>query len=491
MSRKKQESPLDDVTRALPHSVGGEKSILSTILQQPETFIRLALNENISESDFYLPAHSILYRTIINLHAEEQPIEIVSLVQHLLDNGLLDRIGGPAALAELQTYAPSSCHFQTHLGLVKDKAVLREVIRKANSQICAAYDSPSEVRELVEQVGNDAVELKAKTENRLSDFKRYREQIVTSESMKEEARAYLLGDTILGGDPFFLDGFEFAARKHETTVVCGTSFHGKSQFLQNQIAFLAANGRRSMLASFEQEPAVTMGQILKAMTCCPDLARSPEYDPAWDYINSLVTIYKSRKRITSKLIVQTFRQSYLNDGTDTFVLDNLLALQADRSDNTAIANACDDLRVFVSEYPVHFYLAVHPRKVSNDAKADPNKPPTQADIRGAAEVGDMCHNLMIVWRDMKKNRILEEMRVNAKDLTGHQADMARLERMAFHQSTPCGFVSLEKQRLTGRMPKVNTWFDNKVNQFTARPGAAKPMFKGSTAPWETLHSLQT
>jgi hypothetical protein len=39
------------------------------------------------------------------------------------------------------------------------------------------------------------------------------------------------------------------------------------------------------------------------------------------------------------------------------------------------------------------------------------------------------------------------------------------------------------------MPKMNTWFDNKVNQFITRPGAAKPMFEGSVPPWESSEAV--
>ena len=472
MSRKKQESPLDDVTRALPHSVGGEKSILSTILQQPETFIRLALNENISESDFYLPAHSILYRTIINLHAEEQPIEIVSLVQHLLDNGLLDRIGGPAALAELQTYAPSSCHFQTHLGLVKDKAVLREVIRKATLQIHAAYDSPDEVRELVEQVGNDAVELKTKTENRASDFRKYRTQLVEPESMEEQVISYLNGDRVLGGDGFFLSPFDLAFRKHEWTVWLGVSTHGKSQAVQNQVAWLASLGRKSIVASLEQPPEITLGQILKAMTAYPDLARSEDFKPAYAYINKMVRMYKGQRKTSPKHLLETFRQAYLNDGTDTGVIDNLMCLQVDRGDNSALANAIDEMRVFVSEYPFHLHLVVHPRKQGNNEPA--NKAPSQQDIRGPAEIGDQPNNVVVVHRDLAKGKKLAEMEAD---------DYTPAERLNFWNSTPCGRISVEKQRLTGTMPIKNVWFDQTCNQFMGKPGKASPMFSGRP-PWE-------
>lgn len=475
MSKAKPANPSEDITKAPPMALGPEKSVLSSILQEPAKYMKLALNEGVVSDDFYVMSHRYLFEFLLKLWNAEQEIELVSLVQRLLDNGLLDKVGGPSSVSDLYTYAAGHAHFSLHLGQVKDKAVLREIIRKANQQIREAYEQPESVRELVEKCASDASEIQAKTESRASDFKRYKTQIVTADSMKEEARSYLNGDSLLGGDPFFLEGFDFNCRKHETTLWVGTSFHGKSRAVQNQIAALAARGRRSVLASFEQEPAITMGQILASMTAYKDIAKSDEYDAAWAYVNSMISIYKTRKRTTAKSIVETFRQAYLSEGVDTMVVDNFTTLAVDRSDNSAIAEACDVFRVFVAEYPVHFHCVVHPRKNSNDAKANPNKPPTQADIRGAAELGDLASNVGVVWRDMEKSRKLEEMM--ASGATKYECGM-------FYNSTPCGFISLEKQRFNGKMPKRQTWFDDQVGQFTVAPNSSKPFFSGAP-PWES------
>lgn len=473
MEQDPEYSPLEDVTKALPHAIGPEKSVLSSILQQPDTFIRLALNEGVEAEDFYLPQHRTLFGVILKLHEDEKPIELVSFVQHLLDLGLLDRVGGPAAVMELHNYAVSSSHFTTHVQMVKDKSILREIIQKANSQICAAYDAPDEVMDLVERVGNDAIQIKEKTDTRLSSFKKYKEQIVTPESMMDEVVSYLNGDRILGGDPFFLKDFDFASRKHECTVWLGTSFHGKSQCVQNQVAFLAAMKRPSMIASFEQPPAITLGQILKTMTAYPDIAKSEYFPKAWAYINKMVSMYKGQRRIRPKKVIETFRQAYLNDGIDTFVLDNLMTLAVDRGDNSALAEAVDLIRVFVLEFPIHFHLVVHPRKPTGNEP--PNKVPTQSDIRGPAEIGDMPQNVIVVSRDIAKHKKMEEMKAEGRsDFEIHQ----------FYSSTPCGKIAMEKQRLTGTIPTRNTWFHAKTNQFLTEPGVAKPMF-GDTPPWET------
>ena len=143
---------MDDVTRALPHALGPEKSLLSSMLQDPQEYIGVAIEEKLTKEHFYLPAHSTLFDFLIGLFEAGQEVELVSLVQRLLDRGLLDRVGGPAALTDLYTYAPSPGHFRHHLQHVKDKFVLRSIIQNSNEAIAQAYDAPDEVGSLLDTV---------------------------------------------------------------------------------------------------------------------------------------------------------------------------------------------------------------------------------------------------------------------------------------------------------------------------------------------------
>lgn len=144
--------PADDVTRALPHALGPEKSLLSTMLQDPQEYIGLAIEQKLTKEHFYLPAHSTLFGFLIELFEGGHEVELVSLVQRLIDRGLLDRCGGPSALTDIYTYAPSPGHFLHHLQHVKDKFVLRSIIRNANESIARAYDTPDEVGALLDSV---------------------------------------------------------------------------------------------------------------------------------------------------------------------------------------------------------------------------------------------------------------------------------------------------------------------------------------------------
>lgn len=140
----------DDVTRAMPHAVGPEKSVLSSMLQDPATMLGAAVDCGLTAESFYLPGHTLLFTELLAMDAEGKEIELVALIQRLLDRGLLDRCGGPAALADVFTYAPSAGHFRHHAAIVRDKATLRQLIQVSNETIAAAYEAPEEVAELLD-----------------------------------------------------------------------------------------------------------------------------------------------------------------------------------------------------------------------------------------------------------------------------------------------------------------------------------------------------
>ena len=140
MVQNSSQDPLDE--RPLPHAVGPEKSVLSTLLKEPAGYFPRALALGITADSFYLPAHSTLFGELRRLHEGGQGIELVSLVQKLLDRGLLDRVGGPATVTDLYTYAPTEGYFAAHAALVRDKEIQRATIAICREGIEAVYQEP-------------------------------------------------------------------------------------------------------------------------------------------------------------------------------------------------------------------------------------------------------------------------------------------------------------------------------------------------------------
>lgn len=468
----------DDVTRCLPHAVGPEKSTLSSILQEPEKYMREAKKEELEESDFYLPAHSTLFHVLTQITEEGGEIELVSLTQRLLDNGLLTKVGGAGYLTEIYTYSPSPTYFQTHLQMVKDKSILRRIIRNSNNAVAAAYEAPDEVKEVVELIDRQVSDIKRRTESRASDYRRYREQMVTSEALLPGVLSYLNKDKMAGGAPFFMPDFNLQFRPHELTLVFGETGHGKSQMVQNCIANLVIQGHKCCIASFEQPAETTFAQILVSITGDENIALKPDFMDAYAWLKERVLMYREMKKTCPKHLIETFRQAHINDSVNFFVTDNVMTLNVDRGDNSAQADAADRFRLFGKEFPVHSLLVAHPRKSDNASVKKNNgymPPPSLADINGAGEWGNMPNNSIVVWRDMKKADTIAEMENDGAD---------EIKLRSFWKSTPCGKFITRKQRSTGDLPMKNYWFDKETKRFMDNPSIVQPMYE--EAPWKAI-----
>ena len=240
----------DDVTRALPHALGPEKSLLSTMLQDPQEYIAVAIEEKLTADHFYLPAHATLFGFLIGLFEGGQEVELVSLIQRLLDRGLLDRVGGPAALTDLYTYAPSPGHFRHHLQLVKDKFVLRSIIQHCNEAIARAYDTPDEVAELLDSVEQNVLAIREGSESNQTPTIRQTVEEVSLQFQKLLAGEHGAHGMTTGFEE--LDRMSGGLKPGEMFVIAARPSMGKTSLMMNIVEHVCLDlGKPSMVFSCE------------------------------------------------------------------------------------------------------------------------------------------------------------------------------------------------------------------------------------------------
>lgn len=150
----------DDVTRSLPYAVMHEKSVLSTLLKEPLDCFPVAQEEGVTADYYYLPSHRELFKFMLARYEARECMDLLTIIQGLLDKGLLDRVGGPSAITDLYTYAPSAGHFREHLASLRDKYILRSVIRISTESVALAYDEPDNPTGLLDEVTNSVGELR-------------------------------------------------------------------------------------------------------------------------------------------------------------------------------------------------------------------------------------------------------------------------------------------------------------------------------------------
>ena len=140
--RNQSLSPESILGKSLPTSIEAEKAVLSAILldDQNMTLVSDVLRPN----DFYGKRHQVLYQAMIDLGSANKKIDVLVLQDHLQAQQLLEEAGGIDYIMELQEDIPALGLIGQHAHIVKDKAILRELIHSAAAIITSCYDRNAE-----------------------------------------------------------------------------------------------------------------------------------------------------------------------------------------------------------------------------------------------------------------------------------------------------------------------------------------------------------
>lgn len=263
----KQEDPVSGI-RSLPSAVGPERSVLSSMMQEPADFIGHAVEEHLTPDHFYVPAHGTLYKVLLELYEKDLPIELVSLTQTLSDRNLLENIGGPSELTTIYTYSPTGAHFDYHLGIVKSKYLLRSVISSCTESITGAYEEPEDVPGFLDQVEQKVFAIKEGSE--VQGELKARELIGEVLDIVEQ---FLAGERGMQGIPTGypdLDAMGGGMKPGEMFIIAARPSMGKTSFMMNIVEEIAVNqGLPSLVFSCEMSALQIVQRLLFARAKFP------------------------------------------------------------------------------------------------------------------------------------------------------------------------------------------------------------------------------
>jgi replicative DNA helicase len=135
--------------RILPHNLEAERSVLGAILIQNDAYNLAA--ELLRPEDFYRDAHRRIFDKIIALAERGMGVDFVTLKDELDRAGELDTVGGPAYIASLVDGVPRATNVEYYAKIVKEKAVLRNLIAAANTILLDAYEADQDAAEILDR----------------------------------------------------------------------------------------------------------------------------------------------------------------------------------------------------------------------------------------------------------------------------------------------------------------------------------------------------
>jgi len=134
--------------RVPPHDLAAEKAVLSALLVDKRAFHEVATE--LKADDFYHPAHQVLYKSMVAINDDGQPVDLITLSNYLNAQKRLDAIGGTVYLAEIADFEATAANVVHHARIVRDKAVKRHLIQVATEIVEVGYEESEAAERLLD-----------------------------------------------------------------------------------------------------------------------------------------------------------------------------------------------------------------------------------------------------------------------------------------------------------------------------------------------------
>ena len=207
-----------------PQDLQAEKYILASIFVDPSSIVKII--DFLKPEDFYSLAHRLIYSACLALFERDEPIDIVTVHNELEKRGELDKAGGVVYLTEIVGLLPTSAHILHYAKIVKEKSILREIIKISQDLIYRVYYSTEDSHELLSYAEKAFFELS--NYGRKDSFSPLKD--VVKDTIRYLENIYQRGDLITGIPTGFydLDRMTAGLQKGDLIVIAARPGMGKT-----------------------------------------------------------------------------------------------------------------------------------------------------------------------------------------------------------------------------------------------------------------------
>src|SRR5436190_21535330 len=135
--------------RTLPHNVDAEKSVLGAILVNNENYYRVL--EGLRAEDFYLDAHRVIFRQMVELIERSRAIDLITIQEELVRASQLESAGGITYLASLLDGMPHLVNIEHYIEIIREKALLRQMIGAANTAATECFEQAESADQVLDR----------------------------------------------------------------------------------------------------------------------------------------------------------------------------------------------------------------------------------------------------------------------------------------------------------------------------------------------------
>ena len=396
------------VKQEMPKDLVAEKSILGSILLEPEGVINAS--DIITGDDFYLREHGIIFDTMLQMYNNKITLDPVTLQDKLRETNLPEEVFSDDKINSFVDVATTSMGLKHHCNIVYEKAVRRRLIKAGEGIVSKAYGK-GDLEEILDTTEKSVFEIVQKRNT--EDFTPISK--VVMESLKNIEKAHNTDGTVTGIASGFTDldykttGFQ----PSDLILLAARPSMGKTALALN-IALHVAAVERKHVAIFSLE--MSKEQLVKRLLSQESHVDSQKLrtgnlqDNEWAaLIEGAETVGKSllaiddTPGITVSELRSKCRKLQMEQGLDMIIIDYLQLMSGSKkaeSRQNEVSEISRSLKAIARELSVPI-LALS--QLNRKAEERSDHRPQLSDLRESGAIEQDADVVMFIDRERSEN----------------------------------------------------------------------------------------
>ncbi len=394
-----------DAARPLPHSLEAERSVLGGVLLDNE--VLADIGGTLQPDDFFRRSHGRIWKAMLDLSAENRPVDLVTLTERLKEHNLLEEVGGVEYLAGLDSDVPTAARAESYARIVHERAIVRRLVQASEEIFTEGMAGPGDFKEFLEQAESRIFQVtQEQDERQLTPLKEIAVRVLSILEQRFEARSDITGVSTGYVD---LDRITAGLQRSDLIIVAARPSMGKTALALNMAANAALRGDKAKVAVFSLEMSTDslVMRLLASEARVPSTGlRTGQLKPhAWPKLAdsagalSEANIYiDDTPAITLHQVRSKSRRMKARIGLDLIIVDYLQLMRGPKSDSREqeISSISRGLKQLAKDLDVP---VVALSQLNRSLERRENKRPQLSDLRESGAIEQDADVIVFIHRE--------------------------------------------------------------------------------------------
>ncbi|BDD09580.1 replicative DNA helicase [Fulvitalea axinellae] len=175
-----------------PQALELEEVVLGALMLEKEALTSVV--DILRPESFYKDSHQEIYRAVLELFNEAEPVDILTVTEKLRKRGKLEAVGGAFFVSQLTSRVSSAANIEFHARIVSEQSIKRELIHVATQIQNEAYEETTDVFSLLDNTERALFEVtNTNIRKNVSDMRSIMGQAIAELEAKKKLKDGLTG----------------------------------------------------------------------------------------------------------------------------------------------------------------------------------------------------------------------------------------------------------------------------------------------------------